>query len=91
MLLILLINLNKKSFLLTKAKVKWKVLLFSLYQIFPARAPVMNSTEVHNIQDISSEVLEGSGKTALAQGGYQILALAVTLCLATVGGLITGV
>ena len=59
--------------------------------MFPARAPVMNSTELHNIQNVFSEVLEGSGRTALAQGGYQILALAVTLCLAIVGGLITGV
>ena len=63
---------------------------FSLYQIFPARAPGMNSTELHVIQEVFSEVSAGDGRTGLVQGGYQILALVITLVIAIIGGLITG-
>lgn len=35
-------------------------------------------------------ILPGRNRTAIEQAGYQILALAVTLLMATVSGLITG-
>nr|XP_022327191.1 ammonium transporter Rh type A-like [Crassostrea virginica] len=56
----------------------------SLYSIFTAMEPTMqNST-------MSANVTEVMGRSAMAQGGYQMAALAVTLAIAIVGGAITG-
>ncbi|XP_066583431.1 ammonium transporter Rh type A isoform X2 [Prorops nasuta] len=54
----------------------------SLVKIFPARAPSLA------VKD--SEVPLGLDRTAGQQAAYQMLALAVTLCVAIVTGLITG-
>ena len=40
---------------------------------------------------MSANVTEVMGRSAMAQGGYQIAALAVTLAIAIVGGAITGI
>ncbi|XP_015187756.1 PREDICTED: ammonium transporter Rh type B isoform X2 [Polistes dominula] len=61
---------------------------YSLYEIFPARAP--------NFEKLTSEmrndygILPGNDRTALEQAGYQILALTVTLLMASISGVITG-
>lgn len=63
---------------------------YSLYQMFPARVPATNTSEYFRIKD-NVDVSLGLGRTGMQQGGYQIVALLVTLCIAVVGGLVTGV
>lgn len=57
--------------------------------MFPARVPATNTSEYFRIKD-NVDVSLGLGRTGMQQGGYQIVALLVTLCIAVVGGLITG-
>ena len=66
-------------------------LLCSLYQVFPLRAPMdsANSTALADIQEYLN-VDAGLGRSAVEQGGYQMLALVVTLIVAIVSGMITG-
>ncbi|CAC5421733.1 SLC42A [Mytilus coruscus] len=52
----------------------------SLYEIFPEMA-ASNST---------GSVMPGSDRSATVQGGYQMLALVITIAFAIVGGIITG-
>lgn len=61
---------------------------YSLYEIFPARAP---STEA-KLGEMRDDygISPGRNRTALEQAGYQLLALTVTLVMAIVSGLITG-
>jgi ammonium transporter Rh len=61
----------------------------SLYQQFPARAPVQNSSQTHDNSQLSL-MIPGDGRSAGDQAGYQLLALGVTLVIAVAGGLITG-
>lgn len=66
--------------------------MFSLQQtsvqIFPARAPSFEKLSPEMRNDYG--ILPGRDRTAIEQASYQILALAVTLLMATVSGLITG-
>ena len=62
---------------------------FSLYEMFPARVPATNTTEYFRIKD-NVDVSFGLGRTGIQQGGFQIVALVVTLAIAVVGGLLTG-
>ncbi|XP_012274440.1 ammonium transporter Rh type A isoform X2 [Orussus abietinus] len=61
---------------------------YSLYEIFPARAPnsEVKLAEMRDNYGISA----GLNRTAGQQAAYQLLALLVTLGLAVVSGLITG-
>ncbi|XP_074653098.1 ammonium transporter Rh type B-B-like [Tubulanus polymorphus] len=61
----------------------------SLYEVFPARAPAVNSTALN---DINKELgIEGGlNRSAGVQAGYQIAALAMTLGSSIGGGAITG-
>ena len=62
-----------------------------LYVFYPSRIPMPNSTEYSNFSLESTEFAEGGlGRTAAVQGGYQMAALAVTLAMAIIGGIITG-
>ena len=61
----------------------------SLYEIFPARAPVANSTELLAI-NANLTVAAGDGRTATMQAGMQVVALVVTMVIAIVGGVLTG-
>lgn len=62
-----------------------------LYVFYPSRIPMLNSTEYSNFSLDSTEFAEGGlGRTAAVQGGYQMAALAVTLGMAIIGGIITG-
>lgn len=63
---------------------------YSLYEMFPARVPATNTSEYYRIKE-KVDVEFGLGRTAMQQGGFQIVALVVALCIAVVGGLITGV
>ncbi|XP_046352987.2 ammonium transporter Rh type A-like [Haliotis rufescens] len=62
---------------------------YSLYEQFPARVPLANTTEYAEIKRIV-HVTPGLGRSAGEQAGYQVLALTVTIVVAIVGGLITG-
>ncbi|XP_055911608.1 ammonium transporter Rh type B isoform X3 [Eupeodes corollae] len=57
----------------------------SMAEIFPAMA------DASKMNGNSSEPLGGYGRTALQQGGYQLLGIGVTVIIAIVGGLLTGV
>lgn len=60
----------------------------SLTTIFPAMAPVVNSTmSAHEEEEF---VIGGFGRTAAKQGAYQLLAILLTVLIAIVGGLFTG-
>lgn len=62
-----------------------------LYTFYPARIPLVNSTEYNNNSLALSEFSDGGlGRTAIMQGSYQIAAMAVTLGIALVSGLLTG-
>ena len=65
-------------------------LFFSLYLVFPARAPVMNSTEYLELVKLVPDAVSGIGRSAGHQAGFQMAALAITLAIAIIGGLITG-
>lgn len=64
----------------------------SMYEIFPLMAPMENTTEFKEIQHNFNEFhLEPSiGRSSIEQGGYQMLALTVTLGISIVGGALTG-
>ncbi|KAK1134644.1 hypothetical protein K0M31_007424 [Melipona bicolor] len=61
---------------------------YSLYEIFPARAPSSEAklAEMRDNYGISA----GLNRTAGEQAGYQLLVLAITVGIAIVSGLITG-
>lgn len=61
---------------------------YSLYEIFPARAPSseMKVSEMRDIYGISP----GLNRTAGQQAAYQLLALAITVAIAVISGLVTG-
>ncbi|XP_025270676.1 ammonium transporter Rh type B isoform X3 [Camponotus floridanus] len=61
---------------------------YSLYQIFPARAP-SSEAGVSEMRD-NYGISKGFDRTAHQQAGYQLLSLAVTLGISIISGLITG-
>ncbi|XP_077261192.1 rhesus blood group-associated glycoprotein Rh50 isoform X4 [Temnothorax americanus] len=62
---------------------------YSLYEIFPARAP-SSEAKIGEMRD-NYGISPGLNRTAYQQAGYQLLALAVTLGISIVSGLITGI
>jgi hypothetical protein len=61
-----------------------------LYLQFPARAPHGNSSALNDVNEVLMFLEPGDNRTALQQAGFQLAALAVTLLVAIVGGLLTG-
>ncbi|KAL5019942.1 hypothetical protein ScPMuIL_002834 [Solemya velum] len=61
----------------------------SLYESFPARAPVNGSAAYIDLTG-NIQVDPGLGRSAGQQAGYQMAALVVTVVIAIVGGLLTG-
>ena len=62
-----------------------------LYVFYPSRTPIANSTDYANFTLESTDFAKGGlGRTAVMQGGYQMAALALTLGMALIGGIITG-
>ena len=57
---------------------------------FPARAPVAGSSDLLTAQMAINEIVAGSGRTAIQQAGFQLLAILITLAIAIVGGAVTG-
>ncbi|EDO30704.1 predicted protein [Nematostella vectensis] len=62
----------------------------SLYTVFPARSPVINSTQYLELVQFVPDARAGLGRTATEQAGYQCAALVMTLAVSSMGGLITG-
>nr|AEA41159.1 Rh-like protein [Metacarcinus magister] len=63
----------------------------SLYEIFPARAPLEDSLELQKLQEVLPDLEGGSGISGTSQALYQLLALLVTLVIAIAGGIVTGI
>ncbi|XP_076068408.1 ammonium transporter Rh type B-like [Oratosquilla oratoria] len=62
---------------------------YSMYEIYPARSPPAKSQELLQIQQYL--VVEGgSGRSSLAQAGFQLAALFTSLAIAVCGGAVTG-
>nr|XP_003700058.1 PREDICTED: ammonium transporter Rh type A isoform X6 [Megachile rotundata] len=62
---------------------------YSLYEIFRARAPSSES-KLAEMRDNNGALKTGQDRTAGQQAAYQLLALAITLGISIVSGLITG-
>ncbi|XP_052788239.1 ammonium transporter Rh type A-like [Mya arenaria] len=62
----------------------------SVYEIFPLMIPMENSTEYASAVANFSVTAPGPGRSSTTQGGYQMLALVITLVIAIVGGALTG-
>ena len=65
-------------------------LVFSLFNIWSARAPQQNSTEHMVLTNLGVTFDAGDGRTAKSQAGFQIAGLAVGLGIAVIGGIVTG-
>lgn len=62
-----------------------------LYTFYPSRVPLQNSTEYLKFELQNTEFKDGGlGRTALEQSGYQFAALAMTLVVSILTGLLTG-
>ncbi|XP_055840845.1 ammonium transporter Rh type A [Episyrphus balteatus] len=57
----------------------------SMVEIFPAMM-----TDPSEINRNSTQILGGYGRTALKQGGFQLLGIVITVLMAIIGGLVTG-
>ena len=75
-----------KKFVLIFYYYLWVFLFYSLYLVFPARAPSSNLTVEETLLGIET----GEGRTAGEQAGYQLALLASTLFIAGIGGIFTG-
>lgn len=53
-------------------------------------APLMNSSGLNELRKDLTSIEPGDGRSASNQALFQLLALGVTLCIAIVGGAITG-
>lgn len=62
-----------------------------LYSFYAARTPAVNSTDYNSLNLASTDFKDGGdGRTGMQQAGYQLAALAMTLAVSIVGGLVTG-
>jgi len=62
----------------------------SLYEILPATIPLANTTAYADAVAHYNVTHPGAGRSAMVQGGFQMLALVITLVIALVGGALTG-
>ncbi|XP_058797600.1 ammonium transporter Rh type B-B isoform X2 [Phymastichus coffea] len=63
---------------------------YSLYEIFPARVPSLGQNLTMLNDNYNTVFKPGLNRSAAQQAAYQLLALAVTLGIAVVSGLLTG-
>jgi ammonium transporter Rh len=63
-----------------------------LFIFYPSRTPALNSPDYLslNLANSTKFSLGGDGRSALLQAGFQLAGLALTLTLAIIGGLLTG-
>ncbi|XP_068207768.1 ammonium transporter Rh type A-like [Palaemon carinicauda] len=62
---------------------------YSVYQLYPAMSPVSGSDELVEVESYL-DVKAGEGRPPLLQASFQLLHLIVTICVAAVGGIVTG-
>lgn len=76
------------------ALASWDTWGVSMYEIFPLMVPTANSNSTEVEVEVSDQHVmtfeAGAGRSSHAQGGFQMLALLITLVIAIVGGAITG-
>lgn len=61
-----------------------------MYEIFPLMVPMKNSSDFRAVQADFPFVEPGAGRNSVTQGGFQMLALVITLIIAIIGGAVTG-
>jgi len=63
----------------------------SLYRLFPAVAPMKNSTAYNELNQFEPDIPAGLGRTIGKQAAFQASGLVLSIVNAIIGGLITGV
>lgn len=58
--------------------------------MYPAMAPLSNTTKFEILRQNLTWVEPGSDRTSGEQAGFQMAALVITIIIAIVGGIITG-
>ncbi|RWS30793.1 Rh-related protein-like protein, partial [Leptotrombidium deliense] len=64
---------------------------YSLYRIFPARAPIENSSDIQEIQSYLNDINPGKGRSSNEQALCQLLYLIITIAIASFSGILTGI
>ncbi|KAG0724395.1 Ammonium transporter Rh type B-B [Chionoecetes opilio] len=62
----------------------------SLYEIFPSRAPVEGSVDLDRLHTVLPGLEAGAGYSGAQQALHQLYALLITLAIAIIGGIATG-
>ena len=62
----------------------------SLYKLYPARAPLKNTTKLMELQTFA-DIPPGEDRKASIQALYQLACLGLTILIAIGGGLLTGI
>lgn len=63
---------------------------FGIYELFPALAPLENSTDLYEIQSDYAPIDPGKNRSLSQQAVYQLVALVSTLAISVSGGILTG-
>ncbi|PRD27470.1 UNVERIFIED_CONTAM: hypothetical protein NCL1_35275 [Trichonephila clavipes] len=63
----------------------------NVYKLYPAMAPVYNSTELFELQINSPDINPGLGRTASLQACFQFLYVIEVILVAIITGLVTGI
>lgn len=76
-------------------KIFSSIIIYSLYDTYPARAPLENSTQYLELQKVTAQkkmdpFLPGLNRDAATQALYQLAGLGSSLGIAVFGGLLTG-
>ncbi len=66
------------------------VIFSSLYRLFPARAPLKNSTAYNDLIKFAPDIPDGLDRTAGQQAAYQTAGLVLSIAFGIFGGLLTG-
>ena len=66
------------------------VLLCSFYDVFPAAAPREGTVEFAALSELYPNLKPGIGRSQLLQAGFQLIALASSILIATVSGSVCG-
>ena len=62
----------------------------SLYRLYPATAPVKNTTAYYDLKQFEPDIPPGLGRSSGQQAAYQATGLVMSIAFAIIGGLITG-
>lgn len=62
----------------------------TLYEMFPARSPKLNTSELEELMDLLPHISAGDGRTAGDQALMQVVTIVTTIALSITTGAITG-